>query len=753
MPVAMNEDRINILLIEDNPGDAHLVKEALHDSHYSNASLFVASSIAEARRVVSEKIILVLLDLGLPDSRGLESVSQVLSIFTESALIVLTGLDDEAVALDALRLGVQNYLSKDEITTAVLTRTIRFSLERHEVIQKLKIAERELNLKKLQIEKSERKYRALVEHSNDMICLMDRNGTLLYASPSDELIMGWTLAERLAEKNDTVHPEDKIVLEECFKKCLASPGKAIPASFRSQHKRGQYRWLEGTFTNLLEEPDVMAIVTNMRDVTLRREAEQRIRESEDRLADAQAVAKLGSWETDLNTLSVIWSLETYRIFGLDPERFRVTHTTFLDYVHPDDRKAVDDAFQASFETFQYHTIEHRLITSNGEIKWVEERWQVFRDHQMKPFKASGTCQDITSRKLSEQQLQTEKILSDSVVNSLPGIFYLYDRYGHFYKWNKNMEAISGYAGHEIQHMHPLDFFDHDEKELLRVKIENVFTRGAADVNAHILTKAGTRIPYYLNGHRITFNGKDYLIGVGIDMTERTKIEQELINYTEEIQHLTAYLDRVREEERARISREIHDELGQQLTGLKMDASWIYKHVPEKDETLRKKISSMISLMDETVKTIRRISTELRPGILDDLGLIAALEWQSSEFQKRTEIACKFRSQIQELEIDEGKSTGIFRIFQEALTNVMRHSQATSIEATLCKSGSELTLTVSDNGVGFNVAEAKGKKTLGLIGMRERALILGGEFEIESAQNQGTHLMLRIPVSKRIYHYD
>lgn len=747
----MVENDINILLIEDHPGDARLVKEALLDSYYSNTSLFTASSIAEARRLASEKIILILLDLGLPDSRGLESISQVLSIFSDSALIVLTGLDDERVALEAFRLGVQNYLSKDEITPAVLTRTIRFSLERHEVIQKLKIAERELSLKNLQVEKSERKYRALIEYSNDLICLMDRNGKLLYVSPSHEPIMGWPLADRLSGKiEDTVHPDDKIVLEECFKKCLDSPAQAMPASFRSQHKDGRYLWLEGTFTNLLEEPDVMAIVTNMRDVTLRREAEQRIRESEDRLADAQAVAKLGSWETNLTTFSVIWSREIYRIFGLDPDRFQVTHSTFLDYVHPDDRKAVDDAFRASFEKFHFHSLEHRLLTSDGEIKWVEERWQVFRDHELKPFKASGTCQDITSRKLAEQQLQDEKILSDSIVNSLPGIFYFYDRHGRFYKWNKNMEVISGYAGREIQQMHPLDFFDHDEKELVRLKIETVFALGAADINAHILTKTGDRIPYYLNGHRITFKGKDYLIGVGIDMTERTRIEQELINYTEEIQHLTAYLDRVREEERARISREIHDVLGQQLTGMKMDASWIYKHAPEKDENLRKKISSMIALMDETVKTIRRISTELRPGILDDLGLVAALEWQSSEFQKRTEIACTFRSPDLELEIDKGKATGIFRIFQEALTNVMRHSQATRIEATLIQSDSELALMVSDNGVGFNVAEVKRKKTLGLIGMRERALILGGEIEIESVQNQGTQLKLRIPTTERAH---
>ena len=203
---------------------------------------------------------------------------------------------------------------------------------------------------------------------------------------------------------------------------------------------------------------------------------------------------------------------------------------------------------------------------------------------------------------------------------------------------------------------------------------------------------------------------------------------------------------MREEERTSIAREIHDELGQQLTGLKMDISWLTRKLVTDDPVIKERTKEMIELADETVKTVRRISSDLRPGILDDLGLIAALEWQCAEFEKRSGIKSAFSASVTEVNCDRNLATGIFRVYQEALTNVMRHSGASKVDSTLAEKGSKIILTITDNGKGFDLFEAKNKKTLGLLGMQERARMFGGELNIISEKNKGTTITLAVSVA-------
>jgi signal transduction histidine kinase len=269
------------------------------------------------------------------------------------------------------------------------------------------------------------------------------------------------------------------------------------------------------------------------------------------------------------------------------------------------------------------------------------------------------------------------------------------------------------------------------------------------VQANFFTKDRRKIPYYFNGRSANFNGIDYLIGMGIDITDRVKAEAAMRERTEEIQKLTGYLENVREEERTRIAREIHDELGQQLTGLKMDASWINKKiVGSTDPNILERIATMISLIDETVKTVRRISSELRPGILDDLGLVPAIEWQCQEFEKRTGISSKCHAGLTDQNIDKNLATNIFRVYQEALTNVARHAQATLVETNLTQDDGIINLTIKDNGVGFDTEEIKNKMSLGLVGMRERAMLFNGELTINSKKGKGTTIVLKAPMMKK-----
>ena len=222
--------------------------------------------------------------------------------------------------------------------------------------------------------------------------------------------------------------------------------------------------------------------------------------------------------------------------------------------------------------------------------------------------------------------------------------------------------------------------------------------------------------------------------------------EELLEVNKQLRDLSSHLQHVREEERMQISRDIHDELGQQLTGLKMDVHWLGNKIATEDEKIKKKVSDIIGLIDETVRSVRKISANLRPSMLDDLGLIAALEWHSEEVTKRTGIDVSFISTIQSIDIPVAMATEIFRIYQEALTNAVRHSKAHKITGRLQYEDDNLLLQISDDGIGMDPSVIDSKKTLGLIGIKERTFSLGGKYELKSEPGKGTGINITIPLS-------
>jgi signal transduction histidine kinase len=252
----------------------------------------------------------------------------------------------------------------------------------------------------------------------------------------------------------------------------------------------------------------------------------------------------------------------------------------------------------------------------------------------------------------------------------------------------------------------------------------------------------------VNLKRATVAGQDRILAFFHEINERKKAESELIDSQNTLRDLTAHLQTVREEERTHLAREVHDVLGQQITGLKMDVTWLNKKITGKGKDVEERFKDMLALADDMVKTVRKISSELRPGILDDLGLIPALEWQSSEFEKRTGIKCYFSSHNTLPDITKLNATGIFRIYQETLTNVARHAQATTVDAIVTCEQGDITLTISDNGKGLNPAELKAKKTLGIVGMKERAAMMKGNLTVQPGVSGGTTVVLSVPAHNK-----
>ena len=241
----------------------------------------------------------------------------------------------------------------------------------------------------------------------------------------------------------------------------------------------------------------------------------------------------------------------------------------------------------------------------------------------------------------------------------------------------------------------------------------------------------------------------------------TELEERVVQRTADLEAAVAQLENSRaqllflahheqtrrEEDRARMAREIHDELGQALTGLKMDLAWLQQHTRPKQKDLLQKFRDMSDLVDTTIQDVRRIATELRPGMLDDLGLVPAMEWQLQEFQKRSGIRCRFTSDLEEVALDAEETTVLFRILQETLTNVARHAAATRVEVSLEEEQGYVRLQVQDNGRGIMASEVEGSRSFGLLGMRERVLLRSGDFSIQGTPGRGTTVVIKLPLIK------
>jgi signal transduction histidine kinase len=229
-----------------------------------------------------------------------------------------------------------------------------------------------------------------------------------------------------------------------------------------------------------------------------------------------------------------------------------------------------------------------------------------------------------------------------------------------------------------------------------------------------------------------------------DVTERKRAEEAIRRNEEQLRNLTAYIQKVSEIERTNIAREIHDELGQALTVLKIDLSWLRKRLLQDQIPMMEKIDAMSTIIDRTIMTVKKISTDLRPGLLDDLGLSAAIEWQSEEFEKRTGIACRIKIEPQEITFDKDRNTALFRILQETLTNIARHAAATEVDVSLQKKDGQIELKVQDNGRGITEEELANPQSFGLMGLRERAILFGGNAVIQGVPGRGTTVTVKIP---------
>ena len=345
----------------------------------------------------------------------------------------------------------------------------------------------------------------------------------------------------------------------------------------------------------------------------------------------------------------------------------------------------------------------------------------------------------------EEKLQQEQLFNKALLDSIPGIFYLYTYPElRMVTWNKQHETLFGFEPEEMEGRHVLEWHSSETHEAVLNSLDGFMDTGQAGIEANLLAKDGHSIPFLLTAVKLESQGQNYLIGIGTDIQKRKKAEEELKSSLEQLKQLSQHIEKARENERKAISRELHDDLGQALTAVKIDLGIIKQNVS--DNEVIQKINKVSALVGETIKTVQRLTSQLRPEIIDDLGLEAAIKWYTKEFAQRNGIEI-------DLEMDSGipispdDSLILFRIMQESLTNIARHSGANRIDIKLIEEDDLINFMISDNGIGITKEELSSNKSFGIIGMKERATSLAGTCDIYSENGNGTIINLIFPLNK------
>jgi PAS domain S-box-containing protein len=536
---------------------------------------------------------------------------------------------------------------------------------------------------------------------------------------------------------NSVHAEDRERVKEGIYKIINSGEKYWTDEYRYIKKDGTVLFIYDRGYVLYDETGKpYRMIGSMLNITERIKAENAIKESEEkyRTLVEQASDAIYIIDTQANIITVNHS--ACSMSGYSEQE--LLQMNLYDFVTKEYIEKEPFRF-AELKLGKTILQKRKLIIKNGALLNIECTSNMLSNGNVLVF-----AKDITERLKIEEDIIKEKNLSDSVINSLPGIFYLHDAKGTLLRWNKNFERITGHTATSIRNTSILDFFDASQAALLRQKSIEVLEKGTADGETLLLTKDNEKRPYYVNGWKTVYEEKVCVIAVGIDITEKMEAEKKLKKSYQDIRSLAAHLTKIREEERRRIGREIHDELGQQLTAIKMDVAWIDKKITDENDLIKAKLKNMITLLDGSNQSVRRILTELNPGIIDNQGLVEALERLNRQFTTTTSILVSFKTIAAKITLSQDIANCIFRVYQESLTNIMRYAQATTVSSSLKIVGDNIVVTIEDDGKGFDRTAVQAKQSFGILGMKERVLSQGGTFDLQSEDNRGTKIIIILP---------
>jgi len=494
-------------------------------------------------------------------------------------------------------------------------------------------------------------------------------------------------------------------------------------------------------------------VWSFHDITEREQSEALLWASQTKLDLALQSAQMGVWQWDVIANRRTYDRQTCAFLGVNPATFGATEADLLAVVHPDDRQKVKDALTQTAEQHTPCDIEYRVIWPDRSIHHIAARAQLFLDDGDQQLKVSGVCWDITDRKRAEDELRDAKgILQAAMDHSPAGIAVADAPSGKLRYVNKAALSIRGGTHDEVVSGVGLDEYvaswqlfnvDGTPLPLDEVPLARAIKYGEICQREFIIRRPnGEDRIVFANAAPITDSqgNPTAAIVVFLDITGRRKAE-------ERIRLLAEHLQEVREEERKRIARELHDDIGQILTAIKIDLVGVQTDC-RCEGNAKRKMADIQKLLLDGIQSVHTLCRQLRPGALDDLDLSDALEGLMEDWKVRNLVECEMCADVDDEALSDEVKTAVFRMVQEALTNVSRYAQASKVEIHLVADEQAINVTITDNGRGMEPGAIDKPTSFGLLGMRERIENLGGELGIESAPGKGTRIEGTIPLSKK-----
>ncbi|HOI28679.1 MAG TPA: PAS domain S-box protein [Melioribacteraceae bacterium] len=548
--------------------------------------------------------------------------------------------------------------------------------------------------------------------------------------------------------------DSRAKIEAAIKEALEN-GKPYDLELEMLTANNVNKWVRTIGQPVIKNNKVVKVKGSFQDITETKRAAERLKESQTFIQKITDTIPLAIYIYDIiEDRNIYTNKNIFEKLGYTPEEIlQMGSNLFPSLLHPDDFKKLSQNIKR-YENAQENDVlelEYRMKDKKGKFRWLHS-WDVIfsRTADGKPKQILGVVEDISAKKemqikLAESQTQYQNLFE----NAPDAVFINFD--DEIVLVNREFQNLMR-AGEKDQliGLSPFDIFHHDFHDNIRQRILTMRETGrpVLPIEEKIVCLDGTEIDVEVSAAPFPLHGGNAIHVILRDISDRKKSEEELQRYHNQLELLTRHLQTAREEERESIAREIHDDFGQVLTSMKMNLTFLKRNINSRNKAgehydLLNDIDSMAGIIDRSVIKLRKLITALRPEVLDKLGLITALEWQTEEFKKETRIECSFSTDVKELKLDKNMEISLFRILQESLNNIAKHSRASKVEVRFNRDKPGYILEITDNGIGM-AKDSLTRNTYGIIGMRERAKLIKGELSISSEQNRGTKIKLFVP---------
>jgi len=751
-----------VLAVDDFPDSLRMLRTLL-SQHLPDVAFLEATNGRHAiRQAREERPDLILLDVKLPDMDGFEVCRRLKSDseLGRIPILMISGeFTDPAHRASGMLNGAEGYLCKPFATAEFVAQVrslFRIKAYEDQLLKHRQELENVLAARTRQLRASEEKYRKLVETSNDAIIVAEaESGRIVECNRKAEALLALPAERIIGLHQSEIHPPEEAARCRVLFRRYIERGGGLRETLYVRRSDGESVPVEIN-ANLLIIDGKQYVQGVFRDASERFHAEQALREAHDRLETILNTVPVAILAVDAQGRVLMWNPAAERTFGWS---FHEVQGRPLPIIPEAERDSFAQRLKATLKGQRMEGLEVKRQRRDGTFIDINLWTAPLKNRHGELIGTLGVLVDVTERiRAREAVLESQRTL-ETLMSNLSGMVYRcrYDGNWTMLFLSDGCRALTGYAPGDLIHNQRVSYAEliHPEDAVgVRATIRRAVETDSAFKHEYRIRTSGGNEKWVWEQGRGVGKGDDgtrILEGLIVDISERKNMEAALVESRARMRDLTTKMQSALEEERTRIAREIHDQLGQALSGLRMDLATLESSLAQislhpVSEEIRTRLTAMDTLIEQTIGDVRRISAELRPGVLDDLGLFAALQWQAREFEQRSGIECTATTSGSDESLDEDVSTQVFRVFQEALLNIARHAKATRIQVQALIEDDILFLEIRDNGKGITPQQVSARNSLGLMGMRERIHFVHGSISWNGRPDEGTTVQVEVPLA-------